>query len=469
MAIEGSLQHFRLPEILQMISAQNKTGILTVQGENDIVAISFKEGHVVAADALNQTVEEGLGQVLASQGLVNPADFARVSAEHEAGSQRLLDLLVEHGYVDRQQLLDALRLQTYQLMLQLLRWDQGEFKFYSGDEVAYEEGFKAISIEELLIRSVTDLGDEGQGAALPNLDHAYEQSGGGTEIKLLSVDGEGPMDDQEALWLSEEEHNLYGRFDGTLTARAIAEQSGLGDYKVLYTLYRLLGAGAVRQIRQEEASELAAEATPLPAFDDVMGELPTPVTSESIPVEMPEPDVEFPEYDELVAGEPTPPRPASRLAVVVPAAIPRLVARLAAGIAGLMLFGGLLAGSGSFVLELPWLKGEAADLELNQRTALYRGIDRGARTFFLLEGHYPDELRELAYVGLVGDGLTRDPRGRMLAYSTGDVSYSIQPVERGEPLAELSTAETITGNFLLDPEFVHVADTSGQAPLVLLD
>src|SRR4029453_5689110 len=94
MAIEGSLETFQLPEILQMISAQRKTGILTVQGEADIVAISFKDGHVVAADALNQTVEEGLGQILASQGLVSPRDFAAVSAEHDGGGKGLLHLLL---------------------------------------------------------------------------------------------------------------------------------------------------------------------------------------------------------------------------------------------------------------------------------------------------------------------------------------------------------------------------------------
>src|ERR1044072_6722772 len=61
MAIEGSLETCQVPEILQMISAQRKTGILTVQGEADIVTISFKDGHVVAADALNQTGEGGGG------------------------------------------------------------------------------------------------------------------------------------------------------------------------------------------------------------------------------------------------------------------------------------------------------------------------------------------------------------------------------------------------------------------------
>ena len=49
MAVEGTLDLFKLPEILQLISQQKKTGILTVQGQQDIVAISFLNGRIVAA------------------------------------------------------------------------------------------------------------------------------------------------------------------------------------------------------------------------------------------------------------------------------------------------------------------------------------------------------------------------------------------------------------------------------------
>src|SRR5260370_33820389 len=88
MAVEGTLDLFRLPEILQLISQQGKTGILTVQGQQDIVAVSFLNGRIVAADALTQTVEEGLSQVLVSEKLVSAADFSRVAAENQAAGVR---------------------------------------------------------------------------------------------------------------------------------------------------------------------------------------------------------------------------------------------------------------------------------------------------------------------------------------------------------------------------------------------
>jgi hypothetical protein len=153
MAVEGTLDLFKLPEILQLISQQKKTGILTVQGQQDIVAISFLNGRIVAADALSQTLEEGLAQVLVKEGMISASDLHRAAAEHQSAGGRLIDVLVERRYLERAQLLQALRLQTWKLLEQLLRWNEGDFKFYSGDEVSFEEGFNPISVEELLIHA----------------------------------------------------------------------------------------------------------------------------------------------------------------------------------------------------------------------------------------------------------------------------------------------------------------------------
>jgi hypothetical protein len=158
MAIEGSLDLFGMPEILQMIAQQGKTGILTVQGQQDIVAISFLSGWVVAADSLAHTVEEGLAKTLVSEGLLSTGEFARAAAENQAAGGRLVDFLVDRGYLSRERLLAALRLQTVGQLEPLLRWQEGDFKFYSGDEVSYEEGFEPISVEDLLLRSLADFG-----------------------------------------------------------------------------------------------------------------------------------------------------------------------------------------------------------------------------------------------------------------------------------------------------------------------
>lgn len=153
MAIEGTLDVFQLPEILQVIAQQRKTGILTVQGPDDIVAVSFLDGRVVAADALNETADQGLGEVLVEEGLIDRELLRRLRSRLLAGEERLADLVVAGGYLDRRQLLGALRRRTQRLLFEIFEWRTGEYKFYGGDEVSFEEGFEPIGVDEVLLHA----------------------------------------------------------------------------------------------------------------------------------------------------------------------------------------------------------------------------------------------------------------------------------------------------------------------------
>lgn len=179
MAIEGSLDLFRLPEILQVISQENKTGILTVQGERDIIAISFSNGRVVAADALNQTLEEALGDTLDRENLLARSEYEAAVAEQRSSGGRLIDILVDRGYLDRSELLAGLRRHTSDLLSDVLVWEEGDFKFYTNDEVSYEEGFEPISVEGLLLANL----DEAQLE-----DHGLQEDEGAAAETLTPVE-----------------------------------------------------------------------------------------------------------------------------------------------------------------------------------------------------------------------------------------------------------------------------------------
>ena len=145
--------------------------------------------------------------------------------------------------------------------------------------------------------------------------------------------------------------------------------------------------------------------------------------------------------------------------------VPRLAA---AGVAALVFAAPWLAPR-HLLLPYPWQETARSGVERNQRNAQYLQIDRAARTYFLLEGRYPDGLQELVTLGLLAPRSLDDPAGRRLAYSAGDVSYEIEPVVGGEPLPELGVHESISGDFLLDPDFLDLPDKSERPPLVLLD
>ena len=90
--LEGRIEARRLPEVLLLLARQRGRGILTVQGDQEIIGLSIFEGELVSADALNQSLEEGLGRILTGSGLVSNEVLATLAPQYRAAlTLRYLD------------------------------------------------------------------------------------------------------------------------------------------------------------------------------------------------------------------------------------------------------------------------------------------------------------------------------------------------------------------------------------------
>lgn len=428
MAIEGSLQEFRLPDILQMVAQQGKTGILTVQGEATIVAVSFLDGGVVAADSLQETVEERLGQVLVREGLLSRAEMDEALERQQVGEGRLVDLLVDAGFLGRGEVLEGLRLQTRELLRELLSWEAGDFKFYANDEVSYEEGFEPISVEDLLLSSLGDFADDG--GEVEGEAEAEEEAGeAGGEAPLLEVP-------ELPTGLTEPdlpEPDLPGAVEEV-------EPPPPGPRPVPEP--------------QEESGEAAAEGGALPDIDE-------PAVPSSVPAPGPEAVPETGAEPAAVPSWAAPPR-RRRAGRPVAAVLPPVVGALLA----VVLLVALGLAPNRFLLPLPWQSAERQELVEVQRQAAFRTIDRAAKIYFLLEGHFPDDLDDLVSRSLLEPDDRIDPGGQPLRFQAREESYELRPRGAGEDEASV---EAVTGDFLLDPEYFSSAQGDAVPPLVLLD
>ncbi|HTQ81382.1 MAG TPA: DUF4388 domain-containing protein [Thermoanaerobaculia bacterium] len=426
MAVEGTLDLFQLPEILQLISQQKKTGILTVQGQNDIVAISFLNGRIVAADALNQTMEEGLTRVLVAEGMLTQQELSRALSEHTTAGGRLLDFLVERRYVSRQKLLAALRLQTYGLIEQLLRWDQGDFKFYSGEEVSYEEAFVPITVEELLLNSAEPKAAKRPSAASP---------GPLSPPSYPSPSSQPPV------------------------ATGPAAPAGRAAKPASPPLR------AVPPLEPPPPPAMPAM-PPMPPMSPISRSAEAATSRRAArPVEVP------PAAISPVAPPGDLPTVFRRMTVeelAVPLSF-RTVARLLAGAAVALLVFFLLRGASVLFLPFPWEEAQRQSLAQEQRSALYLKVDRASKTYFLLEGRFPERLGQLQQLHLLSGADLTDPQGYELHYSAQAESYRVQPVDsKGGKITGTEATDAVSGNFLLDSEFISVSPDT-QTPLVLLD
>jgi len=473
MPLEGDLGTTALPRVLRSIAAQQSTGILTVQGEDDIVAVSCLSGQIMAADALNQTVEDGLGKVLVNQKLISAEDFASAANDHQGGSGGSLgELLVSRNLISRKQLLDALRLQTYRLMLQVLTWRSGEFKFYGGDEVSFEEGVVPIPVEELLMRALESLGERsGIPGSIPKLDSVYRRVPPRGPVHVLRRDGDGRGG---GIWITEQQEAFLQRIDGTTSAVAIAKAAGLGRYQALFSLHQLLENDLIELStvppRPAAVPEPAPPAVPRPA-EPAKPAAARPEITPPAAAEAPAPRAKV-SRPSRVRAKPEEAPEARRLAIPPSATALQPWVGTSLAVLLLLLLGlVLLRRPASFLQPLPGQENQRSTVERRLRQALFLKIDRATRSYFLMEAHYPDALQEMVGFGLLETSDLQDPAGHALRYvpdTESYQSYEIQVLVKEKPLDGLGTKQATDGDFLLDPKFIAL-DADTEHPLFLLD
>lgn len=472
MQLEGDLQSIDLSDLLRRISALCRTGILTVQSEHDMLAVTFLQGKVVAADAMNETMEDGLSQVLESQGLVSPSKFAELVSKQQTSGERIADLLLEQRLIGRDQLLSAIRLQTYRLLLQLLSWREGEYNLFIGDEISYEDGIEPISMEELLVRSAADLGvDSPLSGPLPDLSATYERASGDAPIKVLGRDGDEPEADPGAVWLTPCEYEVWQASDGKKPASSFIGGPDLDEYRVRFGLYTLLHESLVRPMTESLPDVVLPPSGLTPPSSLLRSDIEDRVQQSWD-------DVESGPVDELVVEPPEPeseptrpePRPRIERGALGAVAWVWLSRTMALGLLALVV--ALLPSRASrhtLFFPFPWQSSQQGEFERGQRAVIYTKIDTASRTYYLLFGRFPEELEILADLQLLSPIDLYDPRGYWLSYAAGDLSYTLQPLKDGVPVPGLEATGEVTGDFVLNPQFVELSRERTSRPLVLLD
>ncbi len=441
MAYEGSLAEAPFTEVLQYIARNGDTGILTLQGEEEIIGVTFLDGDVVSVDAVNQAPEEGLGVVLDEEDLVSMEAFTSLVAENRAGGGRVTDLLIERNYLTREQLLAAMRRQALDLCRQACQWRQGQFRFYRGDQVSYEQGVEPLEVEHLLATLAEppdEVAEPPRDLSADTADRADAPPGEVPEVELLDL---GPA-------LAAEADAYEGAF-----------QPG-GGASISESFVPPSGEPAAGEVGTPEVEPLEVESLEVGSLavgysEEAYAEIGYPE------VEMPDPEPED-EFEE--------PRRrrldidwrefwGSSLSPVLPGRL------LALGLL-VSLVGLVVMAPGRFLLPLGGQERIRAGIATGVQDSVYTKIDRAARTHFLLEGEFPGQLADLVALRLLAAG-DLAVSGREFEFTRAPLSYQLAlDGARSDPGAV--RIETIRGNFLLDPDY-SPPEVLARPSLFLLD
>jgi hypothetical protein len=355
MALQGNLDDFSLPEILQLIAVQQKSGVLKLTAGDEVGVIFFEGGKVVSTRDRRRNAKDPLKPFLVKTGRLTDPQLRQVETIENESRRELTDILLSGNYLTSEQLSHAVEEQIQDTLHQLLTWKTGAYHF-SGDSRTVPKFAVNVRLntEGLLMESMRRIDEMAR----------YKEELSSTAMVLRPKALAVPPKE-----MTEAERRVLPLIDGLRPIRDIMAQSKLVDFEVYEALHHLLEQGVV----EISLSAAPPKVTPMPS-----------------------------------ATAPRVAQPRGALAL----AIGTLVLALSVGL-GVYGSPALLAPVQRSATPAPWAPPAIAGVDDAARVTL------ALETYRTMRGKYPGELATLARAGLVSASTVQAVSKRYLYKSDG--------------------------------------------------
>ena len=238
MGLEGTLRDFSVTDIVQVLGLQKKTGMLTVEGIEDRIFVSFDAGQIVSADSEASSLDERVGNLLVRSGRLAPAELLRALEIRKETQASLGSLLLRDRFVSIEDLREAFRLQVHRIVVPAFRWKEGKFRFNPGAVATHDGPLLALPTDAVLMESVQILDEWPRlEQKVPSRDLVIHRAPGVENLRLVAGSeqaGDG------SLLVSRREAETWKWVDGRRRVADILERAFLSDLEVYRGLADLL-------------------------------------------------------------------------------------------------------------------------------------------------------------------------------------------------------------------------------------
>lgn len=243
MSLKGNFKTFYIATILQLLTSDGKTGVLSIVNDDKKVQVFLKNGVIIYATGSH--VKNQLGFLLRTNGIISQEQLDECLEISVEKKQAIGKSLYEKNYITKKELKEYLHKQVENIIYELFRWKEGSFEYK--DATQNLDGMKIIELNTLeLIVEATRRVDEMQllVTQIPDDQMVFKIS-------------ENTRSDNGVV-LKDEESCLLAMVDGVRTVRNIIAQSGYDEFQAYKILNSLL-LGKRIQKRQVAGSNLHIE------------------------------------------------------------------------------------------------------------------------------------------------------------------------------------------------------------------
>ncbi len=154
MAFEGDVKDFGLSEILQLISVQQKSGMLLVNCEEKI-AIFFRDGMLISTRDRRDRTRDPLKDYLLRYGFLSRSEMNSLQQIQTETKLDLTEIMLSEKYFSEDELKTISVDQIYETIQEVLSWPRSHYKFISGNKLLQGvKSFSDIRVDAILMESM---------------------------------------------------------------------------------------------------------------------------------------------------------------------------------------------------------------------------------------------------------------------------------------------------------------------------
>lgn len=240
MSLEGKIVDFGVADILQLISQQQKTGVLLVERGDEKIEVLFWNGMIISAHTVAKDDKDLLGERLVRSGLLNDAQLQRALSIQQKNRQHIGEILVEMNLISKEMLDRIIHNQIYDTFSDLLGWKEGSYVFQHTPVNFNEKLFTPLGFEHIIL-DVLRMMDEWPLLleSISSLDAVFKK----TESQTCKKEAESMLLPDQKI--------IFNLLDGRLSAGELAERSMLGKFATVQALRALLDRELIEPVEKE--------------------------------------------------------------------------------------------------------------------------------------------------------------------------------------------------------------------------
>lgn len=232
MSLAGNLKTIGFADILQLLTAGKKTGILHVQDANREKEVAFREGNIIYASSVNSS-EDMLGSLLLKRGRLSKEDLERAVVLHKQSGRPLGETLVEMKVFTPEDVNECLRMQVEEIIYNLFSWPEGNFDF--------REGAEPTNAQFLLDLPTMSVIMEGTRRIDEWLEIEKVMPSNDVLLKVVNF----PPSETEEITITVDEFRMLPVITGERTAPQVIDMAPIGEFAAYRALYKLIVSGYV--------------------------------------------------------------------------------------------------------------------------------------------------------------------------------------------------------------------------------